>query len=249
MPSKRGGRERAASVPLAEALASPIQGSSAPPSAPSPPAAVDLSNENQALRRGEEVDRFNDLASRQDSLTPEESDELYRFRVRRLLTTGRVFEMSAYVSEEELPQNLDRSRRRLQALRAFESLRAEQGRPVEPFASDASAAERAQARLLQLAQAREHGLIAGASENVPAAPGNVRGPTLPFAPTSDDVPLYVLPSPTQPSDALGRSIDAVAATGARVHLVHDPAAIPRDDPMPLVLTWGYQESIPRDVVA
>jgi hypothetical protein len=249
MPSKRGGRERAASVPLAEALASAIQASSAPASTPSPPAAVDLSNENQALRRGEEVDRFNDLVFRQDSLTPEESDELYRFRVRRLLTTGRALERSAYVSEEELRQNLDRYRRRLEALRAFESLRAEQGRPVEPFAIDASAEERAQARLLQLARAREHGLIGGATENVPAAPGTVRVPTLPFAPTADDVPLYVLASPTQPSDALGRSIDVVAASGARVRLVHDPAEIPRDDPMPMVLNWGYREPLLRDVVA
>ena len=249
MPSKRGGREQVGALPLAEALASAIQASSTPVPAPPPAAAIELGDENQALRRGDEVDRFNDLVRRQDSLTPDESDELYRFRVRRLLTAGRALEMPAYASEEGLRQNLDRYRRRLEALRAMESRRAEQGRPVEPFVINTSAAERAGARLLQLAQTREHGLIAGVTENAPAAAGNVRVAALPFVPSADDVPLYVLASPTQPSDALGRSIDAVSAAGARVHLVHDPAEIPRDNPMPLVLNWGCREPLPHDLVA
>ncbi len=246
MPSKRGSRDGGGAVPLAEALASAM---TAAPTAPAPAAvAVDPAFANQPLQRGTEVDRFNDLVSRQESLTREESDELYRFRVRRLLTTGRVLDRAAYLSEQELRETLDRYRRRLDALRALEGLRAQQGLDGE-FNVEPSIHERAQSRLLEMAQARPRGLIAGTTEETPATSGTVRVPAVAFAPAASDVPLYILASPSQESEGLSRSVEAVAAEGARVHLVQTPSDIPRDDPMPLVLNWGYAEPLPRDVVS
>jgi hypothetical protein len=39
---------------------------------------------NRSLQRSAEVDRFNELARRQNELTPEELDELYGHRLRQL---------------------------------------------------------------------------------------------------------------------------------------------------------------------
>src|ERR1700682_2109075 len=181
MPSKRGSRGGGGAVPLAEALASAM--TAAPTAPPAAAVAVDPGNANQPLQRGAEVDRFNDLVSRLESLTPEESDELYRFRMRRLLTTGRVLDRAAYLSEQELRETLDRYRRRLDALRALEGLRAEQGLAGE-FDVEPSIQERAQSRLLEMAQARPRGLIAGTSEDTPAASGTVRVPGVGFAPAA-----------------------------------------------------------------
>src|SRR6266567_4107424 len=36
------------------------------------------------LRRGVDVERFNELAAREDRLVPEEGEELYRYRLRRV---------------------------------------------------------------------------------------------------------------------------------------------------------------------
>ena len=39
------------------------------------------------LRRGGEVHRFSELAAHEDQLPPEDAEELYRFRIRRVLIT------------------------------------------------------------------------------------------------------------------------------------------------------------------
>ena len=90
MPSKGGSRRGGGAVPLAEALAAAIPEPAPVPSAPrSPRSVMEGAGHTGGLQRGPEVDRFNELAARQASLTAEESDELYRFRLRRLQTTGR----------------------------------------------------------------------------------------------------------------------------------------------------------------
>ena len=55
----------------------------------------------------------------------------------------------------------------------------------------------------------------------------------PFPPAPDDVPVYILAPTSIPSDAIARNVDAVAGQGARLHLVHEQADIPRDaEPRP-----------------
>ncbi|MHB8509427.1 MAG: ATP-grasp domain-containing protein [Candidatus Dormibacteria bacterium] len=236
-------------MPLAEALAAAIQEPAPAPSTPrSPSSLLEGAEHTGALQRGPEVDRFNELAARQESLTPEESDELYRYRLRRLQTTGRMLEVSLSRTENELRDALDRHRRRLRALRDFEEIRGALGLPVEENV-DREVDNRATDRLIEMENRRPPGLIAGSSEQRPLPEGQVRVPPASFAPSPDDVPIYILAPESQPSEALSASIDAVAADGARVHLVHRPEDIPRSDPMPLVLNWGWANPLPGDVVA
>src|ERR1700682_2607966 len=96
---------------------------------------------------------------------------------------------------------------------------------------------------------RPPGLVAGSSEQLPLPDGNIRVAPASFAPSPDDGPGYVLAPEPPPAEALSSGIDAVAADGARVHLVHRPEDIPRSDPMPLVLNWGWADHLPSDVVA
>ncbi len=249
MPSKGGGRAGPEAVPLAEALAAAIQSESR--SAATPAAEVapfDAEGAGSPLRVGPEVDRFNELVAQQDSLTPEESDELYRFRIRRLNTTGRVLERSSYQSEEELREALDRYHRRLQALRDFEEVRSRAGLSAGHDV-DPGVERRASDRLLELAERRPRGLIAGTGEAPAAEGGAIRLVPAEFAPGSGDVPLYILAPGSQPSDALARSVAEAASAGARLRLVGDPSEIPRDDGVPLVLNWGWREPLPPDLVS
>ena len=122
MPSKRGGTRAGDGVaPLAATLvtptavreqpAAPPYESVAPGSEPVVgaihvgPADFLAGDLTQTLRRGAEVQRFAALAARQDALTPDESDELYRYRLRRLLT--RIREL------ERRPLTANRSARRV----------------------------------------------------------------------------------------------------------------------------------------
>jgi hypothetical protein len=206
-----------------------------------------VADAERALQRGAEVDRFNDLVRRQDSLTPEESDELYRFRIRRLNTTARLVARAVYLSEEELRDALDRYDGRLAALRAFEEVRRANGLSTG-HAVDPAIELRGSERLLELGRQRPHGLIAGAGEPPRAERGGLRVPVIALTPSDRDVPLYVLAPPSLPAESLARSVEAVAAEGARVQLVREPADIPRGERMPLVLNWGSANAVPSDLV-
>jgi glutathione synthase/RimK-type ligase-like ATP-grasp enzyme len=63
------------------------------------------------------------------------------------------------------------------------------------------------------------------------------------------VPVYILAPSSIPSDSMAGRVEAVAAEGARVMVVHDPADIPRDGPPALVLNWGSEQALPADLVA
>ncbi len=203
----------------------------------------------RSLRRGPEVNRFNELAARQESLTPAESDELYRYRLRRLLTRARRLEQAARATDEEaIRRALDDFRGRDQELRAFESVRRETGLWAQ-YDVDRTAEELAVTRLLALAAQRPRGLIAG-SENPPDQPsGSVRIRQVPFVPSPDDVPVYVLAPASVPSESLAQHVEAVAAQGARLRVVRDISDIPRGDPPALVLNWGSTQALPPGVVA
>ena len=74
-------------------------------------------------------------------------------------------------------------------------------------------------------------------------------PPIAFESSPDDAPVYVLAPPSLPSDALARNIQAIADQGGNLHLVHDPAEIPRGGGAPpLVLNWGASDSLPADLV-
>src|SRR5258708_5137122 len=127
MPSK-GQSSRGPAQPLADVLAAAIGPSAAQgPVAAATAAPSPFEGLEESLHRGSEIDRFNELAARQDSLTTEESDELYGYRIRRVHTIGRRMGRSLYSREPDLREALDEYRRRLRALRAFEAIRESAG--------------------------------------------------------------------------------------------------------------------------
>jgi ribosomal protein S6--L-glutamate ligase len=202
----------------------------------------------RSLRRGAEVDRFTELAARQEALTAAESDELYRDRLRRLLTRARRLDRVARSGDDEVIRHaLDDFRSRLEELRAFEALRRQAGLPTG-YAVDRTAEERAITSLLTLAARRPHGLIAGTDEAPDQAAGSLRVRDIPFAPSPEDVPVYLLAPSSIPSDALARHVEATAASGARLRVVRDPSEIPPEATLPLVLNWGSIQPLPQDIV-
>jgi hypothetical protein len=220
-----------------------------PPRPPLDLATINLSDSDLArsLRRGWEVDRFNELVRRQEELAPAESDELYRYRLRRLALRQRHLERAvAGGTEEELREALDDYRGRLAELRTFEDVRDRGGLPARYETGDVE--QRVADRQLQLAELRPRGLLAGGVVRDLGGNETVRLPDVPFAPAGDDAPLYLLVPRSLPSDALARSIGAVAEQGADVHLVHDAGEVPRDRPA-LVLNWGGTDTPPADLVA
>lgn len=204
---------------------------------------------NQTLRRGAEVQHFSELATRQDALSPDESDELYRYRLRRLFTRMRRLERAAAGADEQaIREALDDFRARLEELRTFEAIRRQSGLfadyPVELTAED-----RAKGRLLSLASQRPRGLIAG-SYQVPDQPsGSVRIRELSFSPSTNDVPVYVLAPASISSASLTQHLEQVASQGARIHVVRDPSEIPQTEPPPLILNWGSARPFPQGLVA
>ncbi len=203
----------------------------------------------RSLRRGAEVDRFHELAARQEALTAAESDELYRYRLRRLLTrVRRLDRLASSEDEESIRQTLDDFWSRLAELRAFEARRRQAGLPAG-YALDRTAEERAITRLLTLAARRPHGLIAGTDEVSDQATGSLRVRDVPFAPSPEDLPVYILAPSTIPSDTLARHVAATAAAGARIRVVRDPNEIPPEATVPLVLNWGSIQPLPQDLVA
>jgi len=201
------------------------------------------------LQRGTEVERFSDLARRQDELNPEELDELYRYRLRRLQARLRRLErVASSEDEEEIRAALDDLDARLAELRRLEEVRQAAGLPAG-YGVDLSHRTAAVDRLLELSRRRPPGLIAG-GETPPAQPsGNERIREGAFRPSAQDVPVYVLVPRSIPSEAVARNVEAVAGQGARLHLVHDAADVPRDGTVPpLVLNWGSAEPLPADLV-
>src|SRR5262245_54269536 len=174
MPSK-GGRSRTDAVPV-----------SLPPRPPLDLATISLSDRELArsIGRGWEVDRFNDLARRQEELTPAESDELYRYRLRRLALRERHLERAvAGGSEEELREALDDYRRRLGELRALEEVRDRAELAAGYEMGDVE--RRASERQLQFAEERPRGLLAGTVHRELGPAEIVRLPEAALAPTAD----------------------------------------------------------------
>jgi hypothetical protein len=203
----------------------------------------------QTLRRGAEVQRFAELAARQGALPPDESDELYRYRLRRLLTRTRQLERAGAGSDETaISEALGDLQARLEELHGFEAIRRQAGLFADHVV-DLSAQERARARLLNLAAQRPRGLIAG-SDQVPEQPdGRVRIRDLAFSPSPQDVPIYILAPASISSGSLTQHVSEVASQGARIQVVRDASEIPPTEPPPLILNWGSTHTLPQGVIA
>src|ERR1700682_283419 len=266
LPSKRGGTRVGDGVaPLAATLvtptaereqpATPPYESLAPGSEPVVgamqvgPADFSAGDLTQTLRRGAEVQRFAELAARQDALTPDESDELYRYRLRRLLTRIRQLERTGAGSDETaISEAVGDLQARLKELHGFETIRRRAGLFADQVV-DLSAQERAKARLLNLAAHRPRGLIAG-SDQVPEQPdGTVRIRDLAFSPSPQDAPIYILAPASIASGSLTQHVSEVASQGARIQVVRDASEIPPTAPPPLILNWGSTHTLPQGVIA
>ena len=266
LPSKRGGTRAGDGVaPLAATLvtptaereqpAAPPYESVAPGSEPvvgalhTGPADFLAGDLTQTLRRGAEVQRFAELAARQDALTPDESDELYRYRLRRLLTRIRQLERAGAGSDESaINEALGDLQARLGELHAFEQIRKQAGLFAD-YEVDLSAEERVRARLLNLATQRPRGLIAG-SDQLPEQPdGSVRIRDLAFSPSAEDVPIYVLAPASIASGSLTQHVSEVASQGARIQVVRDASEISSTEPPPLILNWGSTHTLPQGAIA
>ncbi len=211
--------------------------------------AFDTAELARGLRRGPEVDRFNELSARQESLSSEESDELHRYRLRRLLARLRKLERIAGSGDEEsVRRALDDFRQRLQELRTFEAARQGAGLAAA-YAVEPSAEERAITRLLAIASQRPHGLVAGTGAPPNQPSGSVRIREIAFAPSPDDVPVCVLVPSSIPSEALAHNIESVASEGARIRVVREASEVPPEDSPALILNWGSVQPLPQETVA
>ena len=201
------------------------------------------------LHRGPEVERFNDLASREDRLTPEESEELYRLRLRRLQSRLRQLARACSRGDEDAIRTaIDDLDARLTEVQAHEARRAAAGLATG-YEIDLTQRQVAIDQLLEIAQRRTPGLVAGSDARPDQPAGDFRVPGVAFTATPADAPVYILAPRSLPSDALVANVEAVARQGARLHLVHDMADIPHDsDSPPLVLNWGAHEALPGDLV-
>ena len=76
------------------------------------------------LHRGVDTQRFNELAGRQEQLTPEESDELYGYRLRRLMARlRRLDRVRGSEDEDAIRTALEDLDGRIEELRRFEEQR------------------------------------------------------------------------------------------------------------------------------
>ena len=201
------------------------------------------------LRRGIDVERLNELAAREDGLVPEEAEELYRYRLRRVQSRLRQLARARTRSDEEgIRAALDDLDGRLDELHRLEEERQHAGFATG-YELELDQRQAAVDQLLELARRRPPGLLAG-SDLAPAQPtGDVRLSAIAFQASGADVPVYILAPRSLPSDALARNVEAVARQGARLQLVHDPSEIPNEGEMPpLVLNWG-SDSLPAGLVA
>ena len=245
MPSKGGSREPAVGTGVV-AMAGAVVAAPAPPHTAFEFSAAELET---ALRRGSEVERFNELSRRQDELTVLELEELYGYRLRRLQARLRRLDRVRTSDDEDAIRGaLDDLERRLQELQRLEQIRQVAGLGLHEV--DLSSRTAAVDHLLQLSRRRPPGLIAG-SENTQSPPaGSTRLREVAFHPTAEDVPLYILAPASIPSEAVARNVESVAGEGAQIRLVHEASEIPRNgERLPLVLNWGGSEQLPDDLVA
>src|SRR5437660_1497542 len=113
MPSKAGRRRGEVGAAV---VATPVSAV--------PPPNFDPAVLARPLRRGREVERFNQLARRQAELNPAESDELYAYRLRRLTARERELQRALiHGSEEELRNAIAVQERRLAEVGDLEALR------------------------------------------------------------------------------------------------------------------------------
>ena len=204
----------------------------------------------QPLRRGLDVARLNELATREDELPREEAEELYRLRIRRVMSRLRQLARARTRGDEEsIRAALDDLDDRLGELRRLEESHRETGLAAD-YPLDLEQRQAAIDRLLELARRRPPGLVAGGDDSSPQPTGDVRLPAVAFRASDNDVPVYILAPPSLPSEALARNVEAVAHQGANLRLIHDPSEIRRDAELPpLVLNWGGSDSLPADLVA
>ena len=202
------------------------------------------------FRQGIDVERFNELAESEESLTPDEAEELYRLRIRRAMSRLRQLARArTHGDEESIRAALEDLDGRLANLRRLEAARRLAGLPVD-YPLDLDQRQAAIDQLLEIASRRVPGLVAGSDVPPPQSLGEVRLPSIPFRVAANDVPVYILAPRSLPSEALARNVEAVAQHGARLRLVHDPSEIQREGEMPpLVLNWGSNETLPTDLIA
>ena len=249
MPSK-GGRRRGSTNPMASpAIVSgaPIERTGEEWDA----AGFTAAELARPLRRGVEVERFNDLTSREDQLSAADAEELYRLRIRGVMARLRqLAHARTRRDEQSIRAALEDLDARLAELRRVEEARCGAGLPVGYQLGELDQRQAAIDQLLELARSRPPGLVAGA-DPPPAPPsGAVQLPVVAFRATPDDVPVYILAPRSLPSAALTQNVEAVAHQGANLRVVHDVSEIPHEGEMPaLVLNWGGSESLPADLVA
>ena len=201
------------------------------------------------LRRGLDVERLNTLATRESELPPEESEELYGFRLRRVMSRLRQLARAQTRPDEEgIRTALDDLDARLEELRRLEADRQQAGFAVG-YEIDLHQRQTAIDQLLEMARRRTPGLVAGADVAAAQPAGDMRVPSVASQPTPADVPIYILAPRSLPSDSLARNVEAVAHQGANLHLVHDVSEVAHGgDRPPLVLNWGGSDSLPSDLV-
>src|SRR5712664_3113518 len=135
VPSK-GGRATATTNPT---VGPPVV--AAPPIDATPPvvrtrdewenAGFTVAEIGRPLRRGVDVERFNELAAREDELVPEEAEELYRYRLRRVQSRLRQLARASNRADEAgIRAALDDLDGRLAELRRLEDERQRAGLPI-----------------------------------------------------------------------------------------------------------------------
>jgi hypothetical protein len=129
MPSKGGRRETAGGIDAGGLAASLSAAAQAPPDWVALGfSAADLS---RPLQRGVETERFSTLARRLDELNPEELDELYRYRLRRLQARLRRLDRERVSEDEEqIRAALDDFDARLAEVRHLDEIRQAAGQPA-----------------------------------------------------------------------------------------------------------------------
>src|SRR5487761_531868 len=181
----------------------------------------------QPVRRGIDVARLNELAGRETELPPDEAEELYRYRIRRVMSRLRQLARARTRGDEEsIRAALDDLDDRLGELQRAEESRREAGRAAD-YPLYLEQRQAAIDQLLELARRRAPGLVAGGDDISPQPTGDVRLPAVAFQASDNDVPVYILAPPSLPSEALARNVEAVAHQGANLRLIHDPSEIRR----------------------
>src|SRR5260370_10265305 len=134
VPSKRG-RATATTIPTVGPPVVASQPVAAAPPVVATPAVLRTRDEwenagftvaemGRPLRRGVDVERFNELAAREDGLVPEEGEELYRYRLRRVQSRLRQLARASNRADEVgIPSALHDLHGRIAELRRLEAER------------------------------------------------------------------------------------------------------------------------------